>query len=132
MMVDGSLARQWQYEDQEYQYEDNSFVAHEGGGLDRAARAGADSSFFLKVAFAAVLVVALCLMGAARVALTASTVSILRGNEDVSAQIKELRTLNRDLQIECSLFSGSERIGRIATQNLGMVHANEVECLELR
>ncbi len=132
MMIDGSSARQWRNDDLDFRHDDTSFVAYEGGGLDRAARAGVGQDFIRRVVLIGILVVSLCLIGAARVALTAGTVSILQGNEEVSAQIKQVRTINSDLQIERSLFSGSDRIGRIATQNLGMVHASEVERLELR
>ncbi len=103
----------------------------EGGGIDAAARESVSPTFFSKVILVVAIVCALCVVGVARVALTAGTVATLQANEQVSSQIKELRTLNNDLRIERSLFSGSERIGRIATQNLGMVHASEVDRLTL-
>lgn len=106
-------------------------VALEGGGLDAHARAAASPSFFRRVVLVIAVTVVLACIGAARVALTASTVAILQRSEQLNVQIKEMRTLNSDLQIERSLFSGSDRIGRIATQNLHMVHATEVERLEL-
>ena len=106
-------------------------TAYEGGGLDASVREQASPSFFARIAIAVVLVVALCVIGSVRVMLSTGTVAILQNNQAVSSQIKEIRALNSDLQIERSLFSASDRIGRIATQNLGMVHASEVERLEL-
>ncbi|MBR3158873.1 MAG: cell division protein FtsL [Atopobiaceae bacterium] len=107
------------------------FTSVKGGGLDAAVREGVSPSFFSKVVLIVAIIFALCAIGMARVTLTAGTVAMLQANDEVSSQIKDLRTLNADLRIERSLFSGSERIGRIATQNLGMVHASEVDCLTL-
>ncbi|MBR3318300.1 MAG: cell division protein FtsL [Atopobiaceae bacterium] len=129
MTYDGSLARQLD----QYSVENarESMVAYEGGGLDARARAGVSATFIPRAVLLLVIVFALCCIGAARVALTSGTVAILQRNEQLTSQISDIRTLNSDLQIERSLFSGSDRIGRIATQNLGMVHANEVELLQL-
>ncbi len=108
-----------------------SLTTHEGGGLDASARVGVSSSFVSTVSVVVALIVVLCAIGMARIALTAGTVQILQNNEALSSQIKDVRALNNDLQIECSLFSGSDRIGRIATQNLGMERANEVEFISM-
>lgn len=132
MRYEGSLALQLEPEELGWEQPAHArLTAHEGGGLDAAARQGASPSFFHKVAVVVAVIVTLSAIGAARVALTAGTVAMLQSNEAIASSIKDLRTLNSDLQIERSLFSGSERIGRIATQNLGMVHASEVERLEL-
>lgn len=107
------------------------FTSYAGGGRDTSARHEASGAMFPLVALALALIIVFCAIGAARVTLTAGTVALRQGSETVSSQIKDLHTLNNDLQIERSLFSGSDRIGRIATQNLGMVHASEVERIEL-
>ena len=110
---------------------ESRLTAHTGGGLDASARAGVSPDFVRKALVVIALLVVLSSIGFVRVALTSGTVALLQGNETLRSEIKAIGTNNSDLQIEKSLFSGSERIGRIATQNLGMVHANEVECLDM-
>ncbi len=103
----------------------------EGGGLDQMARRSA-SPAFLKAAICAVaLMITLFVAGSASIALTSGSVSMLQSNETVSAQISQAEDANADLRIACSLLSSSDRIGRIATQNLHMVYANEVVHLEM-
>ncbi len=132
MRYEGSLALQLEAEELDWRTSGKTRLeAIEGGGLDATRRAGVTQSFYGKVVAIVAIVIVLCAIGAVRVTLTAGTVAMLQGNEAISSQIKDLRTLNEDLQIERSLFSGSERIGRIATQNLGMVHASEVERLDM-
>ena len=132
MRYEGSLALQLEAEELDWRTPNKTRLeAIEGGGLDATRRAGVTPFFYGKVVAIVAIVIVLCAIGAVRVTLTAGTVAMLQGNEAISSQIKDLRTLNEDLQIERSLFSGSERIGRIATQNLGMVHASEVERLDM-
>ena len=132
MRYEGSLALQLEAEELDWRTPGKTRLeAIEGGGLDATRRAGVTPFFYGKVVAIVAIVIVLCAIGAVRVTLTAGTVAMLQGNEAISSQIKDLRTLNEDLQIERSLFSGSERIGRIATQNLGMVHASEVERLDM-
>lgn len=103
----------------------------EGGGLDQMARRSA-SPTFLKAAICAVaLMVTLFIVGSLSIALTSGSVSILQSNETISAQISQAEDANADLRIACSLLSSSDRIGRIATQNLHMVYANEVVHLDV-
>ena len=102
----------------------------EGGGLDRMARRSA-SPTFLKAAICAVaLMITLFVVGSVSIALTSGSVAILQSNETMSAQISQAEDANADLRIACSLLSSSDRIGRIATQNLNMVYANEVVHLD--
>ena len=103
----------------------------EGGGLDQMARRSA-SPAFLKAAICAVaLMITLFVVGSVSVALTSGSVAILQSNETMSAQISQAEDANADLRIACSLLSSSDRIGRIATQNLNMVYANEVVHLDV-
>lgn len=103
----------------------------EGGGLDQMARRSA-SPTFLKAAICTVaLMVTLFIVGSLSIALTSGSVSILQSNETISAQISQAEDANADLRIACSLLSSSDRIGRIATQNLHMVYANEVVHLDV-
>ena len=103
----------------------------EGGGLDQMARRSA-SPTFLKAAICAVaLMVTLFIVGSLSIALTSGSVSILQSNETISAQISQAEDANADLRIACSLLSSSDRIGRIATQNLHIVYANEVVHLDV-
>lgn len=108
-----------------------SLTMMDGGSLDARARQGVSPAFSSRVVLALAALVLFVALGSVRVALTTGTVSLLQANEAVSSQIKEYRLANDDLRIECSLLCRSERIGRIATQNLGMVHASEAERLVL-
>ena len=103
----------------------------EGGGLDQMARRSA-SPTFLKAAICAVaLMITLFVAGSVSIAITSGSVAILQSNETVSAQISQAEDANADLRIACSLLSSSDRISRIATQNLNMVYANEVVHLDV-
>lgn len=103
----------------------------EGGQLDARARREVSPALVRIVSYVAALAVALFLAGGISVALTSSTVALLQSNASVSSQIKELDAQNGDLRIERSLLTQGDRITRIATQNLGMVYANDAQVLEL-
>lgn len=103
----------------------------EGGGLDQMARQSASPTFLKAAICAVVLMVTLFVVGSASIAITSGSVTILQSNETISAQISQAEDANADLRIACSLLSSSDRIGRIATQNLHMVYANEVVHLDV-
>lgn len=107
------------------------FVAIEGGRLDQEARRGVSAPVVHAVGAIVACALTLLLAGGLSVALTSGTVELLQSNAAVSAQIKETQVVNDDLRIECSLLSRAERITRIATQNLGMVYANDATRLSL-
>ena len=103
----------------------------EGGGLDQMARSSASPTFLKAAICAVVLMITLFVVGSVSIAITSGSVAILQSNETVSAQISQAEDANADLRIACSLLSSSDRIGRIATQNLNMVYANEVVHLDV-
>ena len=103
----------------------------EGGGLDQMARRSASPTFLKAAVCAVALMITLFIVGSVSIALTSGSVSILQSNETISAQISQAEDANADLRIACSLLSSSDRIGRIATQNLHMVYANEVVHLDV-
>ena len=106
-------------------------VALEGGRLDANARRGVSAPAVRLVSCLVALAITVFLAGTLSVALTSGTVSLLQSNSDISSQIKETTAVNDDLRIECSIMSRAERISRIATQNLGMVYANDATRLSL-
>lgn len=103
----------------------------EGGGLDQMARRSASPTFLKAAVCAVALMITLFIVGSVSIALTSGSVSILQSNETLSSQISQAEDANADLRIACSLLSSSDRIGRIATQNLHMVYANEVVHLDV-
>lgn len=114
-----------------YGYAPSRLNVLEGGGLDQMARRAA-SPVFLKAAICAVvLTVTLFVVGSLSIALTSGSVSILQSNASLSSKIDQTEEANADLRVACSLLSSYDRIGRIATQNLDMVYANEVVHLDV-
>ena len=103
----------------------------EGGGLDQMARRSASPTFLKAAVCAVALMITLFIVGSVSIALTSGSVSILQSNETLSSQISQAEDANADLRIACSLLSSSDRIGRIATQNLHMVYASEVVHLDV-
>ena len=77
-------------------------------------------------------VVSLFVLGSVSVALTSNTVALLQENNDVKGEIDAYKATNDDLRIECSLLSRADRVSRIATQNLGMVYAQDAHHFQLR
>ena len=114
-----------------YAIEDTSFIAVDGGGLDARVREGVSSTLTRTVAAILAAALALFIVGSMSVATTSATVAILDASSGMKSDIKELRAENEDLRIACSLLSSSERITRIATQNLGMVYAQDAQHFEL-
>ena len=102
-----------------------SFEVVTGGGLDARARRGVTPEFLARVRAIVCVALVLIALGAARVALSTATVSILLGNSQLKADIEQAQTLNGDLRVERSVLASSTRINRIATQNYGMELASE-------
>ncbi len=96
-----------------------------GGGLDAQARRGVSYEFLVRVAVVCSIALALLVVGAVRVVLSTATVSALRANATLRTEVSEAQSLNDELKIERSVLSSSTRIGRIATQNYGMVFSGE-------
>ncbi len=102
-----------------------SFEVVSGGGLDARARSGVSHEFLVRVAVVCSIALALLVIGAVRVVLSTATVSALRANATLRTEVSEAQSLNDELKIERSVLSSSTRIGRIATQNYGMVFSGE-------
>lgn len=103
----------------------------EGAGLDARVREGVSPEFVLKVRAALVafaVFVALCF---ARVALYSATQSLLVANEVVRSEIQTAQALKSDLEVTSSMLASPSRIERIATQNYGMVPAEQVETVTI-
>ena len=114
-----------------YAFEDTSFVTVDGGGLDARVREGVSSTLTRTVAVVLAAALALFFVGSMSVATTSATVAILDSSSGMERDIKALRAENEDLRIACSLLSRSDRVTRIATQNLGMVYAQDAQHFEL-
>lgn len=108
-----------------------AFEVIEGGGLDARARRGVGDLFLSRVRLGVIAVCAVVAIGGLRVTLSAATVSALASANDLRTQVSAAEDANAALQIERSADSSSQRITRIATQNYGMVHATQVETLDL-
>lgn len=106
-------------------------TVHEGGRLDARARQGASSSFVGAVRAIVVVAVTFVVLGSARVAITAATVSCLRDVNAATSTVEEARDMRTELQVERSALSSADRIQRIATQNYGMVYASDVDTIAL-
>ncbi len=117
--------------EQEYERRKVTLTPVEGGRLDARARREAPPLLSRVVVFLAVAALVIFAAGGLSVALTSGTVGLLRESAQTAANIKELHAENDDLRIERSLLTGSERISRIATQNLGMVYASDANTIEL-
>lgn len=102
-----------------------SFEVVSGGGLDAKVRSGVSYEFLVRVAVVCSIALALLVIGAVRVVLSTATVSALRANATLRTEVSEAQSLNDELKIERAVLSSSTRIGRIATQNYGMVFSGE-------
>lgn len=94
-----------------------------GGGLDAEARRSVSSRFVAVLRMVALASVLFFVLGAARVAISVHTVTLLNDNLQIRADIAVAEQANSDLRIERSVLSSSSRIARIATQNYGMIYA---------
>lgn len=111
--------------------EDTSFVTVEGGGLDARVREGVSTTLTRTVGVVLAAALTLFIVGTASVATTSATVSLLEGNATIQSDIKALKDENDDLRIACSILSSTERVHRIATQNLGMTYAADATHFQL-
>ena len=112
--------------------EDTSFVTVEGGGLDARVREGVSATLTRTVGVVIVAALTLFSVGTVSVATTSATVAVLEANSRTSSDIKALEMENDDLRIACSILSSSDRVHRIATQNLGMTYAADATHFQLR
>ena len=103
-----------------------SFEVVEGAGLDARVRRGVSASFLARIRIVAVVAVILAVIGIARVGVFAAAVSVLSENATMRSDLKEARSTEDELKIERSVLSSSSRIDRIATQNYGMVRAEQM------
>ncbi len=108
-----------------------SFEVVSGGGLDAKVRRGVSYEFLVRVAVVCSIALALLVIGAVRIVLSTATVSALRANATLRTEVSEAQSLNDELKIERSVLSSSTRIGRIATQNYGMVFSGETMSINL-
>ena len=111
--------------------EDTSFVTVEGGGLDARVREGVSATLTRTVGVVIAAALTLFTVGTLSVATTSATVAMLEGNSKTSSDIKALEMENDDLRIACSILSSSDRVHRIATQNLGMTYAADATHFQL-
>ena len=102
-----------------------------GGGLDAEARKGVSMGFIFGLQVVLLAAVIFFSLGAARVAITAQTVELLRDNASMKASIEQMSNENDSLRIERSSLSSSERILAIATDSYGMHPAIASESLSL-
>ncbi len=108
-----------------------SFEVVSGGGLDAKVRSGASAEFLTRVAIVCSIALVLLVIGAARVVLSTATVQTLRANATLRSEVSDAQTLNDELKIERSVLGSSTRIGRIATQNYGMVLSSETLSVDI-
>jgi cell division protein FtsL len=111
--------------------EDTSFVTVEGGGLDARVREGVSATLTRTVGVVIAAALTLFSVGTMSVATTSATVAVLESNSKTSSDIKALEMENDDLRIACSILSSSDRVHRIATQNLGMTYAADATHFQL-
>lgn len=130
----GNAAPDYLYGEQDYNRAQNLepvWKSFEGGHMDEDARRGPSRSFFSMVSYVVAVVMMVFVLGGISVTLTSGTVAIMQSNVMMSSKIDETLANNDDLRIECSVLSRSERVGKIATQNLGMVYASEADTLAI-
>lgn len=108
-----------------------SFGVFDGAGLDSRARAGVSARFVARLKAVVVVACVLVTLGACRVALCSSTVTLLEQNASTRTDIKTAQTLEDDLKVQRSVLSSNSRIVRIATQNYGMVKSTDDETLDV-
>ena len=97
----------------------------EGGGLDAQAREGVSSRTLSLARNAVIAAAVLVALGLCRVGLSVATMELLESTTEIRTQISELEDDNAQLDITYSILASSSRITRIATQNLGMVLAED-------
>ena len=102
-----------------------------GGGLDAKARKGVSARFIHALQIVLLFALVFFGLGAVRVAITAQTLTLLRDNASMQAQIETMSDENNNLRIERSSLASSERIIAIATGSYGMHLSAASESLTL-
>lgn len=108
-----------------------SFTLVEGEGLDKKARSGVSLDFLVAMRALVMAAVIVATLGMVRVSLTTATVSMLQGNAALESSIEDVQTQNQNLKVERSVLSAGSRIGRIASQNYGMVLTSSKEVVDV-
>lgn len=131
MAYQGNMAYQLDYSQETWEVPvGRGLSLHEGGGLDARVRREASSVGAL-VRSAVLVTLVLALLGAARVALTTQTVSLLSDISATERSVSKAMDTRTELQVERSVLSATDRIQRIATENYGMVYASEVDTINI-
>lgn len=134
MSYRGTEAPRLDYVERQYGYEvidRPAFDVVEGGGIDARVRRGVSADFVVRVRLAMLAVAVFVILGAARVALTTATVTLLQSNLQMQTSIEAAEAENSSLRIERSVLSNTSRITRIATQNYGMVYVTSHDFISL-
>lgn len=131
MAYQGNMAYQLDFSQETWEVPvSRGLSLHEGGGLDARVRREA-SSVAVLVRSAVLVTLVLALLGAARVALTTQTVSLLSDISATERSVNKALDTRTELQVERSVLSATDRIQRIATENYGMVYASEVDTINI-
>jgi cell division protein FtsL len=131
MAYRGNAAYQLDFEQQAWEIPARGLSVHEGGATSARPHVDPMADLFMVAKAVIVLTVMLFVLGGARVALTAQTVSVLKEVSVAEATLDGAYDTRTELRVERSALSSADRIQRIATENYGMVYASEVETLVL-
>lgn len=131
MAYRGNAAYQLDFEQQAWEIPARGLSVHEGGAAGTRSHADPMADVFALAKAAIVLTAMLFVLGGARVALTAQTVSVLKEVSVAEATLDSAFDTRTELRVERSALSSADRIQRIATENYGMVYASEVETISL-
>ena len=131
MAYRGNAAYQLDFEQQAWEIPARGLSVHEGGASVVRPHVDPMADLFALVKAVIVLTAMLFVLGGARVALTAQTVSVLKEVSVAEATLDSAYDTRTELRVERSALSSADRIQRIATENYGMVYASEVETLVL-
>ena len=131
MAYRGNAAYQLEFEQQAWEIPARGLSVHEGGTSVARPHVDPMADLFTLVKAVIVLTAMLFVLGGARVALTAQTVSVLKEVSVAEATLDSAYDTRTELRVERSALSSADRIQRIATENYGMVYASEVETLVL-
>lgn len=129
MAYRGNAAYQLDFEQQAWEIPARGLSVHEGGATGARPHVDPMADLFMVAKAVIVLTVMLFVLGGARVALTAQTVSVLKEVSVAEATLDGAYDTRTELRVERSALSSADRIQRIATENYGMVYASEVETL---
>ncbi|MDO5044599.1 MAG: hypothetical protein Q4E22_04810 [Coriobacteriia bacterium] len=103
----------------------------EGNGNDAKVRKAHSINSLGVLKVLCIVAIFIFSIGAARIAFSAQTVSVLLNNNNLKAEIKLAQARGDDLQVQQSIFANPDRIERIAADNLGMVAARTVADLDI-